>query len=212
MHLPDFTREAELMKQGYTYVAGVDEAGAGCWAGPVVAGAVILRENHQHPLLRDSKTLSHAQRMEAAAWIKEHALAWAVGLASAQEIDAINIRQADFVAMRRAVESLSVATTFVLADGFLIPGLPMPCERVVRGDANILSIAAASIIAKTTRDAMMTEYDTEFPGYGFAQHKGYGTKQHAEALRVHGVTSIHRMTYRPIQQFKTPPSTEGVHV
>lgn len=204
MQMPDFTREQALHARGYTCVAGVDEAGAGCWAGPVVAGAVVLREDVHHPLLRDSKTLSHAQRVEAAAWIKEHALAWAIGMASPQEIDEINIRQADFLAMRRAVAALSITPAFVLADGFLIPGLSAPCERVVRGDAQVLSIACASIIAKTTRDALMEEYDAQFPGYGFAQHKGYGTKQHADALRNHGVTRIHRMTYRPVQAIQNP--------
>ena len=180
-------------------IAGVDEAGCGCWAGPVYAAAVILPLNSRIGLVRDSKTLSHAQRVHVAARIREEAIAWAVGTASAEEIDALNIRRADALAMRRAVESLAVQPGFVLVDAFTIPGLATPSKGIVRGDQKVKSIAAASILAKVARDLYMEELDGQYPGYGFAAHKGYGTKKHQEALARLGPCAAHRKSYAPIK-------------
>lgn len=201
MQLPTFDHEQSLITKGYAFVAGVDEAGAGCWAGPVVAGAVLLRAPINSPLIRDSKTLSASQRKEARALIEAQALAWSIGSASPEEIDELNIRQADFLAMRRAIAGLSPSPSYVLADGFLIPNLSMPCERLVRGDALSQAIACASILAKTTRDALMEEHDARYPEYGFAKHKGYGTAIHERAINTHGLTPLHRKTYAPCKRF-----------
>lgn len=187
-----------LMERGFSRIAGLDEAGSGCWAGPVFASAVILPLDSRVALIRDSKMLSPAQREEAAALIKERAIAWAVGTASAEEIDALNIRRAGALAMLRALEALSVAPDHALVDAFFVPGCPCPQKAIIRGDAHVKSIAAASIIAKTERDAFMRQLDAEYPGYGFAVHKGYGTALHQEALKTHGVSAVHRRSYAPV--------------
>lgn len=187
------------MAQGFSIVAGVDEAGCGCWAGPVYAGAVILPFDSGIGLIRDSKTLSLDQRLRVARDIKEEAMAWAIGTASAEEIDRLNIRVAGALAMRRAIEGLSTVPQFVLTDAFRIPNLPMPQKAVIRGDLLIKSIAAASVIAKVERDLEMERLDALHPGYGFARHKGYGTKEHQEALKSLGVSAIHRKSYAPIR-------------
>lgn len=198
--VPTFKTERELIAQGLSLIAGVDEAGCGCWAGPVYAAAVILPLNSRIALIRDSKRLSLAQRERVITDIKEKALAWAVGTATHQEVDKLNIRQAAFLAMRRAIQGLTTQPQIILADGFMIPEISIPCRRIVGGDRLVKSIAAASIIAKVERDLELERLDKEFPGYGFADHKGYGTKQHQAALKLLGPSPIHRLTYEPIKK------------
>lgn len=199
VQLPTFKEERALLAQGFSIVAGVDEAGCGCWAGPVYAAAVILPFDSRIALIRDSKTLSLAQRQNVAASIKEEAMAWAVGIATAEEIDQLNIRVAGALAMKRAIEGLATAPQFVLTDAFRIPNLAIPQKAVIRGDLHIKSVAAASVIAKVERDIEMDRLDALHPGYGFARHKGYGTKEHQAALRSLGVSEIHRKSYAPIR-------------
>lgn len=195
-----FTEERVLSALGFSLVAGVDEAGMGAWAGPVVAAAVILPRGVRLPLARDSKALSPNQRERCAADIRRRAVAWAVGLATHEEIDAINIRRAGLLAMRRAVEALVVRPDHLLLDAFRIPGFDIPQKGIVGGDRKVKCIAAASVIAKTHRDGLLCEFDAEFPGYGFAAHKGYGTAAHAAALEKMGPCPIHRMTYEPVKK------------
>ena len=191
------------MAEGYSLVAGLDEAGCGCWAGPVFAGAVILPLDSRIGLVRDSKTLSLAQRERAADEIKQKAAAWAVGTASAEEIDRLNIRRAAALAMRRAVDGLAVRPQFVLVDAFKIPEIDLPQKNIVKGDLKVKSIAAASVICKVARDLHMHELDARYPGYGFAAHKGYGTKVHQEALRRLGPCAEHRKSYAPVKKALT---------
>lgn len=196
---PTFRRERELHALGSTLIAGVDEVGCGCLAGPVYAAAVILPFNSRIGGIRDSKTLNEAQRLRLDIIIKERATAWAIGSASVEEIDRLNIRQAAFLAMRRALESLAMQPQVVLSDGFMIPGIAIPCRRVIKGDRYVKSIAAASIIAKVARDGFMDELDAEYPAYGLAQHKGYGTKSHIAAMQMRGPTPIHRTSFGPVR-------------
>lgn len=203
---PSFRHERALIAEGFSIFAGVDEVGCGCFAGPVYAAAVILPFNSRIGLIRDSKTLSEKQRDGLAIKIRERATAWSIGSASVEEIDELNIRQAAFLAMHRAIESLTIQPQIILSDGFMIPGLSIPCRRIVRGDRYVKSIAAASIIAKVARDAEMNRLDGEYPDYGFAEHKGYGTKKHQKALKQHGATPIHRMSFAPLKGL-TPIST-----
>ncbi len=197
--LPTFREERELLARGITLIAGVDEVGCGCWAGPVFAAAVILPLDSRIGLIRDSKTLSASQRERLVVKIKAAAMDWAVGSASAVEVDELNIRQAAALAMRRALASLKVAPQFVLVDAFTIPGLAVAQKNIVHGDLKVKSIAAASIVAKTARDAHLAELDALYPGYGFAEHKGYGTKAHQEALARLGPCAEHRKTYAPVK-------------
>jgi ribonuclease HII len=194
-----FSEERALKALGFMLVAGVDEAGMGAWAGPVVAAAVILPDGARLPLARDSKALSPAQRARCAADIKKRAVAWAVGLATHAEIDQLNIRQAGLLAMRRAVEALAPRPDHLLLDAFRIPHFDIPQKGIIRGDRHVKCIAAASVIAKTHRDALMGEYDAAHPGYGFSNHKGYGTAEHQRALAEHGPCPIHRLTYEPVR-------------
>jgi ribonuclease HII len=196
---PTFIEERALLARGFSLVAGTDEAGCGCWAGPVYAAAVILPLDSRIGLIRDSKTLSLAQRTTVAEQIRKVATSWAVGTASAEEIDELNIRRAGALAMRRAIEGLPVKPDFVLIDAFLIPGLGIPSKGIVRGDSKVKSIAAASIIAKVARDLHMHEMEQAYPGYGFANHKGYGTKEHQEALSRLGPCAEHRKSYAPVK-------------
>lgn len=197
---PTFELEMALWNKGLLMVAGVDEVGAGCLAGPVVTAAVVLPREVNIDKLRDSKTLSPAQREKIALQIKDVAVAWAIGLATPAEIDEINIRQADFLAMRRALAGLNLKYDAVLSDGFAIPDVNCHQQAIIKGDQKSKSIAAASIVAKVYRDALMVEYDTQFPGYGFAQHKGYGTAEHCTALKTLGPCLIHRYSYAPVSE------------
>ncbi|MFZ4791928.1 MAG: ribonuclease HII [Candidatus Competibacteraceae bacterium] len=179
-------------------IAGVDEAGRGPLAGPVVAAAVILDPARPIAGLADSKTLSAAQRDRLAAEIREKALAWALGRAEATEIDHINILQATLLAMQRAVAGLSIAPAKVLVDGNRCPALVCPCQAIVRGDASVPAISAASILAKTARDSELCQLHHRYPHYGFARHKGYPTVAHREALRRYGPCPEHRRSFAPV--------------
>jgi ribonuclease HII len=192
--------EKGLWSDGHGRVAGVDEAGRGPLAGPVVAAAVILPEDFRHDDVRDSKLLTAARRREIAVIIEKTALAWAAAQASEREIEEINILQATFLAMRRAVEKLSLPPTFVLVDHVTIPGLAVPQQPITGGDRLSASIAAASIIAKVTRDGIMEEYHRRFPRYNFAKNKGYGTAEHRQAIGNHGPCSIHRRTFKGVRE------------
>ncbi|MBL8167072.1 MAG: ribonuclease HII [Acidobacteria bacterium] len=197
-HLLKF--ETELWAQGFAQIAGVDEAGVGPLAGPVVAGAAILPRDYKLRALDDSKKLDEATREQLAGQIKTDAVAWAIGIADVAEIDQLNIYHAGLLAMRRAVEALSTTPDFVLVDARTIPACAVPQRGIVKGDALSASIAAASLLAKTARDALMLELDRQFPGYGLAGHKGYPTPQHFAALRKLGATPIHRRSFRPVRE------------
>jgi ribonuclease HII len=193
--------EIELWAQGYSLVAGVDEAGMAPLAGPVVAGAVILPKNYKLRGLNDSKKiLDHEMREELAAQIKRDAVCWSFGFAEVEEIDRINIYHAGLLAMQRAVQGLTCLPDYVLVDARRIPHCPTPQRGIIRGDALSASIAAASIIAKTTRDAHMLEMDAQYAGYGFASHKGYPTPEHCRALKELGALPIHRRSFGRVRE------------
>lgn len=181
--------------QDYSYVCGIDEAGRGPLAGPVVAGAVILNKDNPILYLNDSKKLSEKKREALYEEIMAHAVAVGIGMVGPERIDEINILQATYEAMRQAIKNLAVKPELLLNDAVTIPEVEIPQVPIIKGDAKSISIAAASIVAKVTRDRMMAEYDARFPGYGFASNKGYGTKVHIEALKALGPTGIHRETF-----------------
>ncbi|MDE2003761.1 MAG: ribonuclease HII [Betaproteobacteria bacterium] len=181
-------------------VAGVDEAGRGPLAGPVVAAAVILDPARPVDGLRDSKLLSPGRRERLAVEIRARSIAWAVAVCGVAEIDELNILQATLLAMRRAVEALQVRPVRALVDGNRCPELACPARAIIRGDRDVAAIAAASILAKTARDAMLIELDREYPAYGFARHKGYGTPEHLAALELHGPCPAHRRSFAPVAQ------------
>ena len=187
--------ERDCIQKGYTYICGIDEAGRGPLAGPVVAGAVILPQDCEIFGLNDSKKLSEKRREELYEEIKEKALAWGAGVIGPGRIDEINILQADYEAMCEAIGQLKVMPQILLNDAVTIPQVRIPQISIIHGDARSVSIAAASIIAKVTRDRMMVEYDSLFPEYGFAEHKGYGTAAHYTALKKYGPCMIHRKTF-----------------
>lgn len=212
MKTPTFDIEQQYWSQDISHIAGIDEAGMGALAGPVVAAAVIFSHDSQELFLestkkipiRDSKLLSEKQREKAVDSIKKYALSWAIGSASVQEIDAMNIRRASHVAMARAVESLSLVPQLMLIDGN--PAIIHPsifCVNIIKGDQLSYSIAAASIIAKVARDHLMKELDKSFPVYGFSEHKGYGSTSHMTALTQHGPTPHHRTSYAPVRRLLT---------
>lgn len=181
-------------------LAGVDEVGRGPLAGPVVAAAVILDPGFTIAGLADSKCLSEKRREQLASEIRAHALSWALGRAEVEEIDRINILQASLLAMQRAVQALDPQPDYALIDGNRCPQLGCPAEAVIKGDARIAAISAASIIAKVARDQEMREMDACYPGYGLAGHKGYPSKAHLEALQRLGVTPIHRRSFGPVRR------------
>ena len=181
-------------------VAGVDEAGRGPLAGPVAAAAVILDPARPIRGLKDSKQLSPTQRETLADEVKTHALAWAVAWADHREIDELNILQASLLAMSRAVAALSLAPVQVLVDGNRCPRVPYPVSAIVKGDSKVPAISAASILAKVERDAAMLRLDAQYPGYGFAEHKGYPTAAHLAALERQGVSAVHRRSYAPVRR------------
>lgn len=180
-------------------ICGVDEAGRGPLAGPVTAAAVILDPARPIEGLRDSKKLSEAQRDALAVQIKERALAWSIAQCSEQEIDTLNILQATMLAMRRAVEGLSVQPTLALIDGNRCPVMAVRSEAIVKGDDKVPAISAASILAKTARDHLLAELHTQYPQYALDQHKGYPTALHLARLKEHGVSPIHRKSYAPVK-------------
>jgi ribonuclease HII len=196
--MPHYRYESQYLKTAPGPVAGVDEVGRGPLAGPVVAAAVILERTRIPKGLNDSKQLTAERREELFPQILERAVAVGIGEASVDEIDLVNIRQATHLAMARAVRALSVAAAFALVDGNDAPALPCPCDTLIGGDARSVSIAAASIVAKVTRDRMMERLHGEHPHYGWLTNKGYGTEEHLAALGRHGVTPHHRRSFAPV--------------
>ncbi|AYF75240.1 ribonuclease HII [Nocardia yunnanensis] len=196
------TLEAALIRSGLGPVAGVDEAGRGCSAGPLVVAACLLPPKAYTSLagLDDSKKLTENTREQLFPIIKRLALAWEVVVIPAWEIDAIGIHVANIEGMRRAVAGLDPIPGYVLTDGFRVPGIPVPSLPVIGGDASAACIAAASVLAKVTRDRMMVEMDRDYPGYGFAAHKGYNTPEHTEALARLGITPEHRRSWRNVRE------------
>ncbi|HBI64667.1 MAG TPA: ribonuclease HII [Clostridiales bacterium] len=200
----DYVRELERLDgmmlyerkyADYGIICGIDEAGRGPLAGPVVAAAVILPVGIQLPGVNDSKKITEKKREQLFDFVKENAIAWGIGQASETEIDEINILQATFAAMRRAADALQIPADFALVDGNRLPPLDIPAEYVIGGDGCVLSIAAASILAKVTRDRYMREMALQYPEYGFEKHKGYGTKAHYAAIAAHGICPLHRKTF-----------------
>lgn len=200
---PDLSQESALWAAGVVRAAGLDEAGRGAWAGPVSAAAVILPPDpavlERLKGVRDSKQMTARQRGEWAERIRQEAAAWGVGFASAEEIDAQGILPATRLAMQRALAALCIPPQHLLIDAVRLRSVPLPQTCLIRGDATCLSIAAASVLAKTARDALLTALEAEFPGYGFAQHKGYGTALHQTALRTLGPCPQHRRSYAPVR-------------
>lgn len=193
-----FQYENELYDLGYQMIAGVDEAGRGPLAGPVVAAAVILKKDAVFKYVNDSKQLSPKKRELALKEIKEQALAIGIGISSQEEIDLINIYRATKEAMLSAIQSLKIKPEFLLIDAMPME-IDIPLKSIIKGDTLSMSIAAASIVAKTTRDQYMLEMDKLFPEYGFKNHMGYGTKEHIDAIHAYGITPIHRKTFEPIK-------------
>ena len=192
--------EAEVRTRGFRVIAGLDEAGRGPLAGPVVAAAVVLPPRGKWTGVDDSKKLSPAQREKIFPLLFEKALSVGVGIVEAQEIDRLNILQASLRAMQLAVEKLSLPPDFLLIDGIHSLHLSLPQQTIPKGDQRCLSIAAASIVAKVTRDRLMTAYHDQYPEYNFARHKGYGTKEHLQAIRKYGCCPLHRQSFRTIYQ------------
>ena len=197
------TLENALRRGGFVHVAGVDEVGRGCLAGPVVAAAVVLDPGKHIPGVADSKLVPAAERERLHDRIVERAIAWAVGSAEVIEIDRINIHQASLVAMRRAILALVPLPDMVLVDAFRVPELPMPQRGVPHGDRRCSAIAAASIVAKVTRDRLMRDLHRRDPRYGFDRHKGYATAVHLEAVARFGYSDVHRRSFRPPTLFDT---------
>lgn len=210
--IPDWKHEYDLHGKGYRLIAGVDEAGRGAWAGPLVAAAVVFPHPrsfeegacpeevaHELERLRDSKMLSAVVREELLVCVHSSALAVGVGMVSPGLIDVIGLGAANRLAMVRAVRDLGVHPDFLLLDAFRLPQMLLPQRSIIKGDATCMSIAAASVVAKVTRDRMMQELHGELPGYLFEQHKGYGTRAHVEALAKLGVSGVHRRSYAPIK-------------
>lgn len=188
-------KEFEHQYADYALICGIDEAGRGPLAGPVVAGAAILPKEQTILYLNDSKKLSEKRREELFLEVKEKAVSWSVGIASPERIDEINILQATYEAMRQAISGLNVVPDILFNDAVTIPDVEIRQIPIIKGDAKSVSIAAASVLAKVTRDHMMVEYDKIYPEYGFAKHKGYGTAAHIAAIRALGPTPIHRRTF-----------------
>ena len=194
--MPDYCFEQAAAAKGYRAVCGVDEAGRGPLAGPVCAAAVILPAAAEIPGLNDSKKLSSKKREQLYPLILEKALAYGIAYGSVEEIEQYNILNATFLAMNRAIAALQLPADYALIDGNRVPkNCPVPCETVVKGDAKSMSVAAASVLAKVTRDRLMCELDAQYPAYGFAQHAGYGTKAHIAAIRACGASPVHRMSF-----------------
>lgn len=193
--MPDYEYEKAAVTRGFK-LCGVDEAGRGPLAGPVCAAAVILPEDACIPGLNDSKKLSEKKREQLFNVITEKALSYCVAYGTLEEIEEFNILEATFLAMNRAIEGLKIKSDFALIDGNRAPkGIKIPCETVVKGDAKSMSVAAASVLAKVSRDRLMLEYDEKYPLYDFKKHKGYGTKEHTELIKKYGPCEIHRLSF-----------------
>ena len=194
--MPDYEFEKAAVNSGFSCICGVDEAGRGPLAGPVCAAAVILPEDAVIEGLDDSKKLTEKKREGLYDIIKETAVAYSVAYGTLEEIETVNILEATYLAMNRAIAGLSVKPDFALIDGNRVPrGIKIPCETVVKGDSKSMSVAAASVLAKVTRDRLMLEYDKKYPEYNFKKHKGYGTKEHTELIKQYGPCEIHRPSF-----------------
>lgn len=194
--MPDYEFEKAAVNSGFSCICGVDEAGRGPLAGPVCAAAVILPEGAVIEGLDDSKKLTEKKRERLYDIIKETAVAYSVAYGTLEEIETVNILEATYLAMNRAIEGLSVKPDFALIDGNRIPrGIKIPCETIVKGDSKSMSVAAASVLAKVTRDRLMLEYDKKYPEYNFKKHKGYGTREHTELIKQYGPCEIHRLSF-----------------
>ena len=203
--VPDFSYEEKYKEQGLRHIIGIDEAGRGPLAGPVVAAAVILPSENTLAGLNDSKKLTAKKREQIYEEIMGNpAVLHAVGIVEPAEIDELNILRATHLAMRKAAEGLQIVVDICLIDGLPVKNFPYPQEAIVKGDGKCLSIAAASIVAKVTRDRIMKEYSLLYPEYGFEKHSGYGTKAHMEALNKYGPTPIHRRSFAPVAQASLP--------
>ncbi|MBQ6631238.1 MAG: ribonuclease HII [Romboutsia sp.] len=189
------TYEKEGYSKGYLYIGGIDEAGRGPLAGPVVASVVVFKPNTKIEGINDSKKLSEAKREELFDIIKEQAIDYGIGIVNNEEIDEINILNATYLAMKKALNCLKNTPDYLLIDAATIPGINIDQKPIIKGDSKSISIAAASILAKVTRDNIMYQYDEMFPEYGFKSHKGYGTKEHYEAIEKYGITRIHRKSF-----------------
>ncbi len=194
--MPDYEFEKAAVNSGFSCICGVDEAGRGPLAGPVCAAAVILPEGAVIEGLDDSKKLTEKKRERLYDIIKQTAVAYSVAYGTLEEIETVNILEATYLAMNRAIEGLTVKPDFALIDGNRVPrGIKIPCETIVKGDSKSMSVAAASVLAKVTRDRLMLEYDKKFPEYNFKKHKGYGTKEHTELIKQYGPCEIHRLSF-----------------
>ena len=194
--MPDYEFEKAAVNSGFSCLCGVDEAGRGPLAGPVCAAAVILPEGAVIEELDDSKKLTEKKREKLYDIIKETAVAYSVAYGTLEEIESVNILEATYLAMNRAIEGLNVKPDFALIDGNRVPrGINIPCETIVKGDSKSMSVAAASVLAKVTRDRLMLEYDKKYPEYNFKKHKGYGTKEHTELIKQYGPCEIHRLSF-----------------
>ena len=202
---PTLIYEKRLWHEGYRHVAGLDEAGRGAWAGPVVAAAVVLPAGDPELArhldgVRDSKELTALRREALLEVIRRHARAWAVGVVPSAEIDAVGIVPATRKAMALALEALTTPADYLLIDHLVLPEVALPQTSMPKGDARVLSVAAASIVAKVSRDQLMADLDADLPGYGFGQHKGYGTMRHRAALETLGPCPLHRFSFAPVQR------------
>lgn len=194
--MPDYEFEKAAVNSGFSCICGVDEAGRGPLAGPVCAAAVILPAGAAIEGLDDSKKLTEKKRERLYDIIKQTAVAYSVAYGTLEEIETVNILEATYLAMNRAIEGLTVKPDFALIDGNRVPrGIKIPCETIVKGDSKSMSVAAASVLAKVTRDRLMLEYDKKYPEYNFRKHKGYGTKEHTELIKQYGPCEIHRLSF-----------------
>ena len=194
--MPDYEFEKAAVNSGFSCICGVDEAGRGPLAGPVCAAAVILPEGAVIEGLDDSKKLTEKKREKLYDIIKTTAVAYSVAYGTLEEIETVNILEATYLAMNRAIEGLNIKPDFALIDGNRVPrGIKIPCETIVKGDSKSMSVAAASVLAKVTRDRLMLEYDKKYPEYNFKKHKGYGTKEHTELIKQYGPCEIHRLSF-----------------
>lgn len=194
--MPDYEFEKAAVNSGFSCICGIDEAGRGPLAGPVCAAAVILPEGAVIEGLDDSKKLTEKKREKLYDIIKTTAVAYSVAYGTLEEIETVNILEATYLAMNRAIEGLSVKPDFALIDGNRVPrGIKIPCETIVKGDSKSMSVAAASVLAKVTRNRLMLEYDKKYPEYNFKKHKGYGTKEHTELIKQYGPCEIHRLSF-----------------
>jgi ribonuclease HII len=199
---PNLSEEKRLWNRGCKYIAGVDEVGCGCWAGPLICAAVILPQDFKESGIKDSKLLTARQREKFCAIIKKKSLAWGIGKVSEEEIDNLGLAKAKRLAVERALNSLKVKPDFVLIDGYDPKFSNVSCKLIIKGDLKVKSIACASIMAKVARDKIMVDMHRKFPVYGFKRNKGYGTEEHQKALCEYGICEIHRRSYKPIAELE----------